>query len=250
MKRLSGGCQVTNRDEGEVFTEGSRHYRRPVSRAADARQIAQTVSRYGPGCAPVRLNPTGEEVHYVISGRGRCLIAGHDYELAAGTAAYVPAGAAFRVENGGAEELVMVSVCCPQDDASRLIDAESPATEAAGARPRRTVSEQGQRAIPTGDRQFKLLVDQSFGCERVTQFIGWIPLGRAPSHHHTYEEAIYIIEGRGVVWAGGESCEFAAGTSIYLPAGVSHCLENPHPEPVRLLGVFYPSGSPAVRYQD
>ena len=114
----------------------------------------------------------------------------------------------------------------------------------------RTIHERDVPSVPTGDRQFKLLVDRAFGCERVTQFIGVIPRSRTAQHHHPYEEAIYILEGCGLVWAGDESCEFVTGSSIYLPVGAKHSLENPHPEPVRLLGVFYPSGSPAANYRD
>jgi mannose-6-phosphate isomerase-like protein (cupin superfamily) len=250
MKLLANECRVTGSDEGEVFTEGTRRYRRPISRDSGAQQIIQTVSRYGPGRAPVRINPVGEEVHYVASGRGACSISGQSYALEPGTAFYVPAGAPFFIENSGGEAVLTVSVCCPQDELSHLVAAGQIVNAPEGERLRRTVHERERRAIPTGDREFKLLIDRSFGCERVTQFIGFIPRSRAPYHHHPYEEAIYILEGRGVVWAGGESCEFAPGTSIYLPAGASHCLENPHPELVRLLGVFYPSGSPAVRYDD
>jgi mannose-6-phosphate isomerase-like protein (cupin superfamily) len=249
MRRLTGGCRVTSSDEGEVFTEGTRRYRRPISRAAGAQQITQTISRYATGRAPARVNPIGEEVHYIVSGRGFGHIAGQAYALEAGTAVYVPAGAPCCFENTEAEELTVVSVCCPEDEASRLAEA-SVSRAASSDAPRRTAHEREQKAIPTGDRQFKLLIDKSFGCQRVTQFIGFIPQSRAPVHHHTYEEAICILEGCGIVRAGDESCEFAPGTSIYLPVGVSHCLENPYPEPVRLLGVFYPSGSPAVRYDD
>ena len=112
------------------------------------------------------------------------------------------------------------------------------------------IHESERAAIPTGDRSFHLLVHKDLGCERVTQFLGVIPPSRAPFHYHTYEEAIYILQGSGIVWADDESCEFTAGTSIYLPPGQRHCLENPGPKEVRLLGVFYPSGSPAVNYKD
>jgi len=77
-----------------------------------------------------------------------------------------------------------------------------------------------------------------------------IPPGTSPHHYHTYEEAIFILEGHGIVWCDGESCEFSAGTSIYLPIGQRHMLENTGDDNVRLLGVFYPSGSPATRYND
>ncbi|MFY9610755.1 MAG: cupin domain-containing protein, partial [Blastocatellia bacterium] len=85
---------------------------------------------------------------------------------------------------------------------------------------------------------------------RVTQFVGLIPPGRAPMHHHTYEEAIYIIEGEGRVWTSDGSAAFKAGSSIYLPRGVSHSLENTGATDIKLLGVFHPSGSPDVSYTD
>jgi mannose-6-phosphate isomerase-like protein (cupin superfamily) len=250
MQLLAGGCRITHSGEGETFTEGTRRFYQPISRALGARQIAQTINRYAPGRSPARINPDGEEVHFVVSGRGRCAIAGHRYTLEAGTAIYVPAGAPCCFENQEAMEMVVVSVCCPEDNGSYTVENAAGETVASDPAPRRTVHERESKAIPTGERQFKLLIDKSFGCERVTQFIGFIPPSRAPFHHHTYEEAIYILAGRGVLWTGQESGEFSPGGSIYLPAGVSHCLENPYPEPVRLLGVFYPAGSPAARYDD
>jgi oxalate decarboxylase/phosphoglucose isomerase-like protein (cupin superfamily) len=39
-----------------------------------------------------------------------------------------------------------------------------------------------------------------------------------------------------------------AGTCIFFPRGVSHCLENSGTGLMRVMGVFYPSGSPGVHY--
>jgi mannose-6-phosphate isomerase-like protein (cupin superfamily) len=117
-------------------------------------------------------------------------------------------------------------------------------------KPFRTVRESEVEATPAGDRSFKLLVNQDIGAHRVTQFVGMIPPGRAPMHHHTYEEAIYIIEGEGCVHTEDGDAAFKAGSSIYLPRLVRHCLENTGSTSIRLLGVFHPSGSPAARYDD
>ena len=256
MRVFTNGCRVTPAGDAEVIgeeqREGCRRFCRPISRANGAREIAQTVSVYRGGRAPARLNPRGDEVHYVVAGEGLCWIDGGRHELKTGTAFYIPAGAAYAIENTRDHELKIVAVSCPEDDGSRVVDDESIAGKGAELAPHRrlTTHESEARAIPTGDREFKLLIDKSFGCALVTQFIGFIPQSRAPQHHHPYEEAIYILEGKGIIWAGEESCEFAPGTSIYLPIGTKHCLENPYPEPVRLLGVFYPSGSPAVNYRD
>jgi mannose-6-phosphate isomerase-like protein (cupin superfamily) len=249
MRIFATGCRVTDPGEGEVFKEGTRLCRRPVSRRAGAVHIAQTISVYARGQAPARVNPHGDEVHYVAAGNGWVRINGARYELNAGTAFYVRAGEICVIGNDSDAELQIVSVACPEDDDSHTVDDVVPAA-GVGDLGRRTMDERGARAIPAGEREFKLLIDRNFGCERVTQFIGVIPQSRAPQHHHTYEEAIYILEGQGIIRAGDESCEFRPGTSIYLPIGAGHCLENPHRKPVRLLGVFYPSGSPAVSYRE
>ena len=93
-----------------------------------------------------------------------------------------------------------------------------------------------------------MLVDDKVGSAQVTQFVGAIPPGRAPDHFHEYEEVLCILTGRGRMWAGGTNTPIAAGSCIFLPRGQVHCLENTGSGELRLLGVFYPAGSPAVRY--
>lgn len=253
MKVLSGGAAVIDRAELSL-TEGTRRYRAPISRAMGARDIAQFVSVYSEGISSARRNPVGEEVIYVVNGSGTCFIDGYSYNLAPGTAVYVPPGSVYQIENlddrgRGVSDLEIVSVCCPEDeDAEAGIDAVVRAPH--DTKPFRTVRESDVEAIPAGDRSFKLLVNQDIGAHRVTQFVGLIPPGRAPMHNHTYEEAIYIIEGEGCVHTEDGDATFREGSSIYLPRLVKHCLENTGSKNIRLLGVFHPSGSPAARYDD
>ncbi|MEK6409634.1 MAG: cupin domain-containing protein [Acidobacteriota bacterium] len=253
MKALSGLAAVVERGE-LTQTEGTRRYSVPISRAMGARDIAQYVSVYSEGVSSARRNPVGEEVIYVVNGTGTCYIDGYSYPLAPGTAVYVPPGSVYQIENldergRGVSDLEIVSVCCPEDD-----DAETgiePIVRAAqDTKPFRTVREDEVEALPAGDRTFKILVNQDIGAHRVTQFIGMIPPGRAPMHHHTYEEAIYIIEGEGCVHTEDGDATFKAGSSIYLPRLVSHCLENTGSSSIKLLGVFHPAGSPAALYDD
>ena len=95
----------------------------------------------------------------------------------------------------------------------------------------------------TGDRWYRELIQSE-----VTQFIGGIPPGRAPDHFHLYEEVIFILDGAGRMHAGATSTPITAGSCIFLPRRQRHCVENFGPGELRLLGVFYPAGSPAVRY--
>ena len=100
----------------------------------------------------------------------------------------------------------------------------------------------------SGDRWYRVLVDGKVGSAQVTQFVGAIPPGRAPDHFHEYEEVLCILTGRGRMWAGKTSAPIAPGSCIFLPRGQPHCVENEGDDELRLLGVFYPAGSPAVRY--
>jgi mannose-6-phosphate isomerase-like protein (cupin superfamily) len=96
----------------------------------------------------------------------------------------------------------------------------------------------------TGDREFRVLLSEGL---TITQFAGLIPPGRAPAHHHTYDEVVHVLAGEGVVHLGDNATEIGPGTSIYLPPYQPHCLENTGSVPLQVLGVFYPAGSPAAK---
>ena len=100
----------------------------------------------------------------------------------------------------------------------------------------------------TADRWYRVLVDDEIGSTQVTQFVGSIPPGRAPDHFHNYEEVLFILKGEGRMWAGQTNTPIAPGSCIFLPKGQVHCVENTGEGELRLLGVFYPAGSPSVRY--
>jgi mannose-6-phosphate isomerase-like protein (cupin superfamily) len=98
----------------------------------------------------------------------------------------------------------------------------------------------------TGDREFRVLLSAGL---TITQFAGLIPPGRAPEHHHAYDEVVHVLAGRGVVHLRAGDAPIGPGTSIYLPPQVPHCLENTGSEPLRVLGVFHPAGSPAAKQE-
>lgn len=98
----------------------------------------------------------------------------------------------------------------------------------------------------TGDREFRVLLSEGL---TITQFAGLIPPGRAPEHHHTYDEVVHVLAGHGVVHLSGTNTAIGPGTSIYLPPLQPHCLENTGADPLQVLGVFYPAGSPAAKQE-
>jgi mannose-6-phosphate isomerase-like protein (cupin superfamily) len=249
MKAFPSGAAVI--EKGDLSqVEGTRRNRVPVSRAMGARDIAQYVSAYSEGVSVARRNAVAEEALYVVNGTGACYIDGYSYALTRGTAVYIPPGSVYQIENSSDRELLeIVSVCCPEDEETAI--ETTPVVRAAqDTKPFRSVREQDVEAIKAGDRSFRLLVNQELGARRITQFVGVIPPGRAPMHHHTYEEAIFILDGEGCVHTNDGDAEFKSGSSIYLPRLVSHSVENTGSADIHLLGVFHPSGSPDVAYDD
>jgi len=248
MKLLAGGCALIPWRDLEYRREGARLFGIAISKEMGARDILQTISLYDSGRASSRRNPFGEEVLYVVRGFGACQIDEFAYSLRPGTAVYIPPGSVYQIQNTQEEPLEIVGVVCPED---RFVQADLPLPKLSRSTPpKRTVLENAQTSIRMSERTFKVLVDREQGCNNVTQFVGIIPPGRAPMHRHSYEEAIYILEGEGRMLTDEGDGEFSSGASIYLPRYASHSLENTGTANVRLLGVFHPAGSPADRYEN
>jgi quercetin dioxygenase-like cupin family protein len=247
MKILAGNCRLYDPGEGEIAVQGSWTARSVVSRASGAKQITQTVHEYAVGTAPAMVNPVAEQALYVVSGGGSCCIDGEVYPIRPGSAVFVAPGEVYCVS--AATPMRIVDSCCPEDDGRRVTD-----MPARNDRRKRLshVHEDEREQIRAGEnRVFRYLVHTDLGCMNLTQFVGWIPQSKAPYHTHQYEECIYILAGRGILHLGKKCApsEFGPGSTIYLPDGVPHCLENQHEEPIRLLGAFYPSGSPGAAYE-
>ena len=173
----------------------------------------------------------GDEVLYVLEGAGRATIDGHEHELAPGTAVFVSQGTTWSVEG----EVRAVSVVVHDPPAATTTHAVIDLNEV-------------DRGNATAGRQFLLGATPDSGCTSVTQFVGLVPVGRAPDHFHTYDEVIYILDGRGELLIGGETAELRAGSCVHLPARLVHCLANTGDSELRVLGVFRPAGSPAEAY--
>jgi mannose-6-phosphate isomerase-like protein (cupin superfamily) len=172
-----------------------------------------------------------DEVLYVLEGRAEATVGGETLELEPGTGVFVARGTPWQIES--AEGLKLLSV---------LVEQPLPASAS------HAVIAIGERGTATAGREFTLLAQPENGCESVTQFVGYIPAGRAPDHFHRYDEVVYVLAGEGAFHVDGESAPLRAGSCVHLPARLIHCLENHGPDEMRVLGVFRPAGSPAEAY--
>ncbi len=210
-----------------------------IDSSAGSDRLTQRILRLAPGRSGPRSPGQGvQEILYVVSGRGTLYLNG-EHALEPDTGVYVLPADTYAVENPGPRELVLVSVLAPL---------EQPPTDLGSDR-QVTVRFRDRPQIPVGGpREFRYLVNEDVGSRDVTQFVGLVQPSRAPEHFHEYDEVAYIVEGEGVIHMGGIDEPVRAGTCIFFPRKVSHCLENSGTGVLRVMGVFYPSGSPGVHY--
>jgi mannose-6-phosphate isomerase-like protein (cupin superfamily) len=231
----SGGFVTSENDVEGVRPDGdTAEVKQVIDASVGCERLEQRVIRFSPGRSRERSLEGRQEVLYVVSGRGTLELEGVEHVLEPDMGVFVAAGERYVVANPGPETLVLVSVTAPQ-------------TNGVGENRRVTVRYADSEPLPaTSNREFRYLVNEDAGCLEVTQFVGTIPPSKAPLHVHPYDEVIYVVEGTGIVHLGGEAVRMGPGTCVHLPPQTPHCLENDAEEPIRVLGVFHPSGSPAA----
>jgi mannose-6-phosphate isomerase-like protein (cupin superfamily) len=178
-----------------------------------------------------RKDADRDEVLFVLEGSGAVTVGGERRELEPEAGVFVARGTSWQVNSAAGLKVLSV-----------LVEDPLPASAS------HAVIAGGERGTATAGREFTLLAHPENGCESVTQFVGYIPVGRAPDHFHKYDEVVYVLAGEGAFHAEGESASLRAGSCVHLPARLIHCLENSGPGEMRVLGVFRPAGSPAEAY--
>lgn len=202
----------------------------PVTPLLTVPEFEQRLLRFA-GTGEERRDDGRDEVLYVLEGNASASVGGERHTLEPGTGVFIARGTPWHVES--AEGLLLLSV---------LVEEPLPSTAS------HAVIASGERGAATAGREFTLLAHPENGCESVTQFVGYIPVGRAPDHYHRYDEVVYVLEGQGAFHTEGESETLRPGSCVHLPARLVHCLENVGPGEIRVLGVFRPAGSPAEAY--
>jgi quercetin dioxygenase-like cupin family protein len=93
------------------------------------------------------------------------------------------------------------------------------------------------RFVITGERQ---------GSKNCTMFRALFPPGaRHMKHSHSNsDELFYMIRGHGASGAGEKEYEMKAGSSHFIPRGVTHWLRNlSDTEPIEVVGVYLHAGN-------
>lgn len=199
--------------------------------------LEQELLECAPGASGIVAAGAEARTLFCVSGRGTAEIDGDVHELGPDVGVTLAPGARCALRSGDAETLTLVSV-------------RVPAPERVAGEPRAVISRLSEQELEpaTTDREFRIVADPTCGLRSATHFVGYIPTVRAPEHFHTYDEVIYVLEGEGAMHAGEVSQPVFPGACIQLPARTVHCLENTGTDPMRVVAVFRPAGSPAAAY--
>lgn len=254
---LEGKCIVREMREGTPAVSGTLSVWRQVGKDVGASAISLRILEFSHGVSPSLANDEADEVLYFLETHGdsaddqpiTVFVDGWPYEVEPKAGIYLRPGQMLTIENPGLDPIVFVSSQCPEPESPTQFFAPLTTPETGSVAPAQPIVRLADReTIPTADRWYRVLVDDRMGCTQVTQFIGSIPPSRAPDHFHQYEEVLFILRGHGRMWAGETNTSIGPGSCVFLPSGQVHCVENLGEEELRLLGVFYPAGSPSVRY--
>src|SRR5215471_2447892 len=262
---LAGGCRVSHMHDGQPLIAGTLRVWPQIGRATGAQAISLSVLECATGLSPTMRNYDCDQILYLLnrdSGSGcndtddvnsnsdnlrvTIVIDCQSVKVETDTGIYIRPNQTFSIHNPESSAVTMISSQCPDPDRPQQFVNVPQLSPSLGPIP--VVRLADQKAQPTADRWYRVLIDERVGSTQVTQFVGSIPPGRAPDHFRDYEEVLFILKGEGRMWAGQTNAPIGVGSCIYLPKGQVHCVENTGEGELRLLGVFYPAGSPSVRY--
>lgn len=243
---LDGGCYVCTVDSAAFLRRGALRLAEAIGAGAGARFLSQYVIELDDGACDAFRFAASDAVLFAASGSLELTISGRRFDLSAEDSAFILAGEAIRLKNRGRSPARLLMTVCPQPEGPEWLDAMPSNFDS--ALPARVFGVDPSKREPMADRFYQVLIGEETGSKEVTQFIGEIPRSRAAAHHHLYEEAIMILSGEGYMWTENARAAVAPGDIIFLPRKQLHSLECASPGGMRVMGAFYPSGSPAVNY--
>jgi len=244
---LDGGCYVRTLEPARLERRGNLTFTSMIHPADGARCLSLFYLDADVGTPAVMTFPGSEVALFVLTGHGKLTISGKEFGIAAEQGAYITAEEAFTIEPGvNSPPLRVTLTICPERGSPEWL-ANMPDNFRHDL-PERVFAVDPSKREAMADRFYQVLIDDHTGSADMTQFIGEVPRSRAALHRHLYEETITILSGQGYLWTENARAEVRPGDVIFLPRRQQHSLECTSDGGMRLVGVFFPAGSPAVNY--
>lgn len=243
---LDNGCYVIRVPQEAMSRVGELQVYPVIGAGTGARRISQYSALLTGDQSPVMRYGDCDVVLFIRSGTGTVGIGDRAFPVSVETGVCVKPGEAFQLTNSDVRPIEFDISICPQCDTPEYPD-EMPSVFDASV-PQRVQGVDESKREAMADRSFQVLIDAERHGTPVTQFIGSIPESRAAHHRHLYEETITVLSGEGFMWTDETKAPVRPGDTIFLPLKQAHSLECTSPEGMRLIGLFYPSMSPAINY--
>lgn len=241
---IDGGAYVMTPNDENDMVVGNLRYLPVITKEDGATKLSLHRLVVSTGTTSWLEYDGVDTVLYFVSGSGIIDIGGRVFNVNEEAGIYVRPGEKFRVITQ--QDMVIYVTACPLLTDLTVTDDNTTKFQVEYAD--RYVSFDMEAANVMANRYYQELVDKKVNSNEVTQFIGHVPKSRAAMHRHLYEEAIVILKGYGRMWTGTMWADVKAGDVLFLPHRQSHSVECTDEGGMLLMGVFYPSGSPAINY--
>ena len=243
---LDNNCYVVRVPDASMSVMGGMRVYPVITEADGAEHLSQFLAVVDAGVSPVLRYPGSDVILFIQSGQGTVKIADRSFPVSGETGVCIKPGEGFQVINGRSDPLTFNISVCPPCEAPEVLE-QMPETFDLSV-PDRVQGVDEEKREDMADRFFQVLIGDKSHRTPVTQFIGEIPQSRAAHHRHLYEETITVLSGEGFMWTDNSKTAVLPGDIIFLPLKQAHSLECTTPEGMRLMGLFYPSMSPAINY--
>jgi CDGSH-type Zn-finger protein/quercetin dioxygenase-like cupin family protein len=242
--RLDGSCYVFSTARAPLRAKGAMRYCPVVTPASGALFQSQFYARISQGSSPVISADGRHTVLFVSAGTGHIAIGGRRFPVEPLTGVYVRPGETYRIEPRERLEVFISNGPGSED----LVWAERMEAAFDADHPHRCASVDPSQRHKMAERHYQLLISREHGSTVVTQFIGNIPLSKAQTHRHLYEEALIFLNGAGMVWTENTKARVSGGDVVFLPRKQLHSVQCATPGGFDVVGVIYPGDNPSINY--
>lgn len=244
---LDGGCYVQTLDHASLQRRDNIAYHSIIGTNDGAQCLSLYYLEADHSKPAVLAFPGSSIAVFVLAGEGLITISGKSFNVQPEQGLYIGPEEAFSVQPAADSNAIKMTITlCPQSSQPHWLDAMPGNFDGSVAERVYAVDPDKRQAM--ADRFYQVLIDDRIGAADMTQFVGEVPRSRAAGHHHLYEETITILSGSGYLWTEEARAEVQPGDTIFLPRKQLHSLECTSEGGMRLVGVFFPAGSPAINY--